>query len=262
MVLRRISPNPSLGTGTGSRTEIGEGTGTSEPHQQILRCMLSKYEEEEHGLLKKCFDLEPPLTGGALCVQVCLTVEVHTLISPPSAPQRAMLDCFLEFNLLNQGEEQSSLEIQSFRSDSKKALDFLLSTVTDHSSSSSSSQSHPVITHGTLSPDNILNSFYDHSLCLPSSLSGTLLTTHLESLNYSATSRDHPSREVCLRNLSIAALWMGTHLGVGQRTEKGLKDWLFPPPCECLHLPDPPTCSISLSFTSLTQPPSCSTSSK
>ena len=40
-----------------------------EPHRRTLRCVLHKYSPED-GLLRKCLDLEPPITGGALCVQV------------------------------------------------------------------------------------------------------------------------------------------------------------------------------------------------
>jgi hypothetical protein len=36
-------------------------------------------------------------------------------------------------------------------------------------------------------------------------------------------------RDICLNNLRFASIWMGTTLGVGQRNELGLKDWIFPP---------------------------------
>jgi hypothetical protein len=137
-----------------------------------------------------------------------------------------MLDCFLELDIVNQGQ---SSEIQSFRSDSKKALDFLFSSVEPVTDSHLSRD-------GFISPRNILTSFYDHSLCLPSSLSDDSLRSYINSLNYSAALSRYPSNEICLRNLSISVLWMGTQLGVGQRTENGIKDWLFPPPCDLSSL--------------------------
>jgi hypothetical protein len=79
MILRR----PSQGAETGTTTET---PASHEPHQRILKCMLSKYEDDEHGPLRKCLDLEPPLTGGALCVQVTPSLSVslsHSLLTSP-----------------------------------------------------------------------------------------------------------------------------------------------------------------------------------
>jgi hypothetical protein len=133
------------------------------------------------------------------------------------------LDCFLELNLSNQlhsslehqqghghgqGQEQQGMTFLTHGSDPQKAMKFLLSSTSSLESSQHSSE---------LSPQALLTSVSSyHNHCQPSSPK--------------EGSSSFSPHESCLSlPLPVSVLWMGTHLGFGQRVENGLQDWIFPP---------------------------------